>query len=511
MPSWSPFFVQSGGGGSAPVAGERGGGPGDAVEARAVVPQYFSPLVVVQLQAEELLDRLGERAVGVRIVARHHEVLGAHLLDDVHRRLLVHVERDVALALEVLARRHLQLVLAAGPELLPLVVEPPQPPVQPPGRPFEERAAQLRVAVEDAAGGHARDRAHELDRVANRVGDRVEIGVPDVALPGVVFERGVAGRMEADGHVELFELVPERLARRVVEVLAVDGVGRADHRDGAELLDAAARLLDGEPDVVHRDLRGELEPPRIFLAVVVGPVVVGAGQRRGVVGLEIVVAEDLPPARAVHDGDVDALDIHRRQRRGGIVAARPRDVEVGVARPALPPELAGGGGRALRLRKRRDRQPLHLHAADVVGVALVLRARLERLLLPGVEPRRVLPVGLIQVTRPQAIGLVHVQIAVDDQVAFTCHTDLLTKGRWRMANVERVPRSTRETHYPLPITHYPLPISRYCGCKPICFTSFAYITVSSLISLASSSGVEPTASRPTEWKRSWVSGCLMMR
>jgi hypothetical protein len=45
------------------------------------------------------------------------------------------------------------------------------------------------MAFEDAAGRHARDRAHELDRVANRMRHRLEVAVPDVSLPSVVLER----------------------------------------------------------------------------------------------------------------------------------------------------------------------------------------------------------------------------------------------------------------------------------------------------------------------------------
>src|SRR3989442_252954 len=71
----------------------------------------------------------------MRIVGRDDEVVGAHLVHDVDRRLLVHVERDVALTLEVFARQHRELVLAARAELLPLVVEPPEPPVEQPAGP----------------------------------------------------------------------------------------------------------------------------------------------------------------------------------------------------------------------------------------------------------------------------------------------------------------------------------------------------------------------------------------
>ena len=38
--------------------------------------------------------------------------------------------------------------------------------------------------------------------------DRVEVGVPDIAPPGVVFQRGIAGRMKTDWHIEFFEQIP---------------------------------------------------------------------------------------------------------------------------------------------------------------------------------------------------------------------------------------------------------------------------------------------------------------
>jgi hypothetical protein len=48
------------------------------------------------------------------------------------------------------------------------------------------------------------------------MGDRVEIGMPDEAPPGIVPERGGAGRMKPDRRIEPLELVPQRLARLVV-------------------------------------------------------------------------------------------------------------------------------------------------------------------------------------------------------------------------------------------------------------------------------------------------------
>ena len=253
------------------------------------------------------------------------------------------------------------------------------------------------------------------------MGDRVEVGVADEAPPGIVLERRVAGGMESDGYVELLQRTPQRLARLVVQVLAVDRVRGTDDSHGAQLPDAPVRLVDRRRDVVHRDLGGELQPLRPALAIVVRPVVVGARERRRVVRREVVVHEDLPPARAVHDGDVDALDIHRRQGRVGIEAAPARDLEVWVPRAAPAPQLAAGRGGGRRLAMGGNRQPLHLHTHDAVGVALVLGAVAELLLLPAEEPRRARSMGPFEVAGPEIVRLHHVKVAVEDQIAVACH------------------------------------------------------------------------------------------
>ena len=64
------------------------------------------------------------------------------------------------------------------------------------------------MALHDAAARHAGDRPHQFDRVADRMGDRVEVGMTDIAPSGIILQRRVAGRVEADRHVELFERVP---------------------------------------------------------------------------------------------------------------------------------------------------------------------------------------------------------------------------------------------------------------------------------------------------------------
>src|SRR5215467_5594847 len=147
----------------------------------------------------------------MRVVGRHDEIVRPELLDDIDRGLLVGVERQIALPFEIFARWQRQLMLAARAELFPLIVEPPEPPVEPAGSAFEKGAAQPGVAFEHAAGGHAGDRTHQLNRVADRMRDRVEIGVADITPAGVVPERGLAGWMEANRHAEPLDLGPQWL------------------------------------------------------------------------------------------------------------------------------------------------------------------------------------------------------------------------------------------------------------------------------------------------------------
>jgi len=51
----------------------------------------------------------------------------------------------------------------------------------------------------------------------------------------------------------------------------------------------------------------------------------GVRQCRRVIGRQVVVTQDLPTACAIHDRDVDPLDIHCRQGRRRVEAARPCD------------------------------------------------------------------------------------------------------------------------------------------------------------------------------------------
>src|SRR5262249_56449670 len=114
----------------------------------------------------------------------------ADRLDPLTEWFLVGIGGDEALPEEVLTRKLGNLNLRAGPELLPRLVQPPQVPRQPAARPFEERAAQARMALEHAAGGHAAEGHHQLDGIAAGHPDHAAVRRVEVSPGDVVVERG---------------------------------------------------------------------------------------------------------------------------------------------------------------------------------------------------------------------------------------------------------------------------------------------------------------------------------
>src|SRR5207302_7657819 len=136
-------------------------------------------------------------------------------------------------------------------ELLPHLVQTPEPPREPAARPFEKRAAQPRVALQHAAGGEAREGEHQLHRVAAGDTDDASVRVIEIAPRDVVAERGLPGRVEADGHLELLDRVPEGLEFRVVDVASADRIRVADHGHGTQLADGAPGLADRPADIVE--------------------------------------------------------------------------------------------------------------------------------------------------------------------------------------------------------------------------------------------------------------------
>ena len=166
---------------------------------------------------------------------------------------------------------------------------------------------------------------------------------------------------------------------------------------------------------MHRDLRGELQPRRVGPAVVGGPVVVGPRQRRGIVGREIVVAQDLAAARAIHDRDIDPFDVHRRQGRDRVVAARPRHPEMRMSGAAAAPQFAAGHRRANRVAWAGIASPCTSMPMMESVLALSSAALVQGFLLTAEKARRVCPVGAVEPAVPKVIGLHHVEIAIEDQ------------------------------------------------------------------------------------------------
>src|SRR5205085_9433263 len=79
------------------------------VVTRAVVPEDRALRGVGQRELQEALDAARILAVGVREVGGEHDVVDADQIEDALDRLLVTLDRDVALTLEVGAVPHREL------------------------------------------------------------------------------------------------------------------------------------------------------------------------------------------------------------------------------------------------------------------------------------------------------------------------------------------------------------------------------------------------------------------
>ena len=106
---------------------------------------------------------------------------------------------------------------------------------------LEERDAELREAVQDAAHGERHDRDHLADGV--REGVHLEARLPAVDADRHLVDR-LAAAVDADRDAELLGRLPHDVEARIVEVL-VAHVLRRDHADHAELGHGAAQLGRG--------------------------------------------------------------------------------------------------------------------------------------------------------------------------------------------------------------------------------------------------------------------------
>ena len=121
--------------------------------------------------------------------------------------VLVGIDRDPAVAAEVLARAHGQVEALVVAELLDPLVERPEPPRHPAAAALEKRRLETREALEDAAGQEAAERHHLLERMRDRVRHHEVVH----EAPAQVLLVRHLDSVEGHGHAEPLGLGPERL------------------------------------------------------------------------------------------------------------------------------------------------------------------------------------------------------------------------------------------------------------------------------------------------------------
>ena len=130
----------------------RAGGRGEAVEARAVVPQDLALRLARKGEPQELVDRVRELRVRVGEVGRERHVVVAELGHVVARGLLVGLDRDEAVLAEDLLRVARERDLVAADVVLVLVLEA----VDEPGRPGAVRLEEPHAPARGAGSGPLR-------------------------------------------------------------------------------------------------------------------------------------------------------------------------------------------------------------------------------------------------------------------------------------------------------------------------------------------------------------------
>ena len=93
-----------------------------------------------------------------------------------------------------------------------------------------------------------------------------------------------------------------------------------EHTDKPQLADGALRFLDSFVGIVERDHPDALQTFRVRLAEIIEPVVVGARNRRGKLGVHIVAHHNAQADGRIKRCHVQALAIHRLQLRLGVEA-----------------------------------------------------------------------------------------------------------------------------------------------------------------------------------------------
>src|SRR5262249_48206570 len=311
MPSWPSIRRSAARDGSSRAARSTGtNGSRDGVEPARIALEDL--LLRVRRQVGALVhdpDRVGKLAVPVAVVGGvDHDVL-AQAVDDVRDALLIGITADEAASgEEVLARLAIDQRRLLRRQL-PVLVEALEPRRQPAGAGLEERHAQIREAMEDAAHGERHDRDHLTHGMGEGV--HLETGLPAVDANRHLVD-GLAAAVHAHRDAEVLGRLPHHVEARVVEVLVAD-VLRRDHADHAELADAASQLGGGRRRIDHRQLGHRHEALRCVACELRAAVVQRAAERDREIAVE--PGPLLAGAAWEHDGLIDALEVHVLEAR----------------------------------------------------------------------------------------------------------------------------------------------------------------------------------------------------
>ena len=158
----------------------------------------------------------------MRKVGRTHDVRDTHQVEHSFEWFLVALDGDETLPLEVLARLLRQVAREDVTEPFVVFVHPPEKEGHSARVALEEREAQPRMALKDPAAAEAHGCEHLLAQVADSV---AEHHVPREAVPDLR-QLGAQAFVEAERHVEGFELATERLIVRIGPLRPLTGLGR---------------------------------------------------------------------------------------------------------------------------------------------------------------------------------------------------------------------------------------------------------------------------------------------
>src|SRR5262245_6171097 len=223
------------------------------------------------------------------IVCRDHDVVITDSADDVAHEIFLHVDRNKALAKKIVAGLPAQRLVGVVFAQLPPFIESIKRPGKPAAVAFEESHFQFREAFQNAAGTEASHRKYQLNGIAKRVDQHRFVSMAFEAMYDLIGIR-IGRRVKAYRHAELFRFAPHRVVVTVMNMTAIDRLRHEAQANGAKLLNRAARLIDGEIDIMQGDQGRWSKPLRIGLAKIRHPVIPSAAEVVGILWLKAVVA-----------------------------------------------------------------------------------------------------------------------------------------------------------------------------------------------------------------------------